>query len=58
LNCLTIDFTFIQPVLVAQLVLLGIIVACYFLDRRKRKEELEQIMRMKNDLFQLKASKE
>jgi len=58
LNCLTIDFTFMQPVLVAQLVLLGIIVACYFLDRRKRKEELEQIMRMKNDLFQLKASKE
>lgn len=58
MNCLTIDFTFMQPVLVAQLVLLGIIVACYFLDRRKRKEELEQIMRMKNDLFQLKASKE
>lgn len=58
MNCLTIDFAFVQPVLVAELAVLGIIIACYFLDRRKRKEELEQIMRMKNDLFQLKASKE
>jgi uncharacterized membrane protein affecting hemolysin expression len=52
LNCLTIDFNNLQPSLLLQLVVLGVIITCYFIDRRVRRKELEDILTAKQSLFE------
>jgi len=49
---MTVSFDSVHAPLIMQLAVLGVTIFCYFLDRRKRREELEEMFKLKSDLLE------